>query len=242
MPAKIEAPNIEEKFLRACKLKSGPRILTEGDSWFHLPFPDRNIIDQMIKLMPDAAWYRMEWSGDTAANMFSWNSCVKLRKILKKHRFDYVLLSAGGNDLLDGKRLRRIIGRRGVRKANLARELGILERRFKRVLKFIGTRAKVFAHSYDYAIPSDRPVKIGPLKLVGPWIYPAVKHLSPPMQAVCVMFIINELHSMLATLPLKLVDLRGILGSDGWGDELHPSRSGARKLAVEFKAEIKAET
>src|SRR5215831_1161347 len=73
MPKTEQEPHTRESIFRDnCRLyPRNPKILTEGDSWFDLPFPQRNIIDQLIThYSGEANWLRLEHSGDEATEMF----------------------------------------------------------------------------------------------------------------------------------------------------------------------------
>jgi len=89
------------------KLAAGPKklgILTEGDSWFALPFPSRpNVVDVLIdRFTGKAAWHRLESNGDEARIMGAGEQWETMIKTLSnpKARFDMLLLSAGGNDIV----------------------------------------------------------------------------------------------------------------------------------------------
>ena len=84
-----------------------PRILTEGDSWFDLPFPGRNIVDQLLAHYPDnACWLRLERVGEEATQMFlpqagkGISQVDHLRGMLQEYTFQLLLISAGGNDAI----------------------------------------------------------------------------------------------------------------------------------------------
>ena len=63
----------EDIFIQRTKLfPKLPKILTEGDSWFDLPFPGRNIVDQFITHFPgEACWLCLEHSGDELHQMLA---------------------------------------------------------------------------------------------------------------------------------------------------------------------------
>jgi hypothetical protein len=100
-PPKSKVDEYIEK-LAADPSKTG--ILTEGDSWFALPLPHRpNIVSMLIeKFNGKAAWLRLEDSGDEARIMEAGEQWEKLHKVLTKPkaRFDIIMFSAGGNDIV----------------------------------------------------------------------------------------------------------------------------------------------
>lgn len=79
-------------------------ILTEGDSWFAIPLPSRpNVVEVLIKKFTGkAAWLRLEGNGDEARIMQAGAQWEKTFKLLTKPkaRFDIIMFSAGGNDIV----------------------------------------------------------------------------------------------------------------------------------------------
>jgi len=82
---------------------TGPRIVSEGDSWFHYPLFLDDIIDH---LMEDHAILSLDAAGDTLAQMLQQNEIIRA---VERERASAVLLSAGGNDLFQGGNIANLI-------------------------------------------------------------------------------------------------------------------------------------
>ena len=82
----------------------GLRFVSEGDSWFQYPLVLRDIIDW---LSDDYAILDFAAAGDTLANMK--RGILDIVDALKREKSHGFLLSGGGNDLLDGGRLKLML-------------------------------------------------------------------------------------------------------------------------------------
>ena len=103
----------------------------------------------------------------------------------------------------------------------------------------------VFAHSYCYFEPTGRKAT-GPFGLgsAGPWMRPvlAARGINPATEGPQVArYLVDELHARLQALAAHrtrfiVVDTRAALPADEvhWADEIHPSGTGARRLAQDF--------
>jgi hypothetical protein len=98
----------------------------------------------------------------------------------------------------------------------------------------------IFAHCYDYAIPSGRPAA----GLIGPWLKPsfdfALYDAADAQKVVHDM--IDKFYQMLGGLAsnvannFHVVDTRGTIGPNDWSNEIHPEPDGFYKLAQKFLA------
>ena len=82
---------------------TGPRIVSEGDSWFQYPLFLEDIIDH---LMEDHAVLSLDAAGDTLAQMIQQNEVIRA---VEREGASAVLLSAGGNDLFQGGNIANLI-------------------------------------------------------------------------------------------------------------------------------------
>lgn len=82
---------------------TGPRIVSEGDSWFQYPMFLTDIIDH---LMEDHAVLSHDAAGDTLAQMIQQNEVIRA---VEREGARAVLLSAGGNDLFQGGNIANLI-------------------------------------------------------------------------------------------------------------------------------------
>lgn len=82
---------------------TGPRIVSEGDSWFQYPVFLDDIIDHLLK---DHAVLSLDAAGDTLAGMISQNEVIRA---VAREGAQAVLLSAGGNDLFENGNIANLV-------------------------------------------------------------------------------------------------------------------------------------
>jgi len=180
------------------------RVLAQGDSWFAFPLPvlggARNLVEA-ISTRKRAVAIDLAIVGDTAGNMARGERYAQLRSILaggggeEAIAVAAILLSAGGNDLID--RIGDLVGTltRAARRAGPGEALRtvlaavssgeaahIYDDVLDHVRMLISARdggpsagAPVILHGYAHVTPRDAPALRFPLK-VGPWIW---KRLTP---------------------------------------------------------------
>lgn len=201
------------------------RIMAEGDSWFTIGgVPVCNVLFRLS--LPDwSLVVSLAKPGDTVRSMADLCNNQELVEATSK-RFGYawhaILLSGGGNDLIDYAG--RIVLPKSERPASVsaAQDYVNLER-FAIVLRYIqdGYRkivalrdradsacrnAPIITHTYDYATPNNTPAKLGPITL-GPWLYAAFRDAQVPVSDWNMLsdFLLGELarsiESLQATLP-----------------------------------------
>lgn len=188
----------------------GFRFLAEGDSWFSIgalnPFKSANLL-QEISLTQRSVAVSCALPGDTLKRMVDTRRDPQFVSLLAGARariWDGLLISAGGNDLIDAlqspardgtgapvplaRRLLRTAGEWGLPSMGAARYLSddgwttfstYLAANFEALLK---TRDRgpsqgcpVFMHGY--AVPTPRPSGAGP---VGPWLLPSIVAYAIP--------------------------------------------------------------
>ena len=181
-------------------------ILAEGDSWFHIGgntgfAKERNIIDGVCFNNHHTILLNMALSGDTMSNMSNNITSPEFFRMLKTYSWNGLLLSAGGNDLIDaltsdmnykfkGKVLSII--QSSTDNSNYLNYINTnhldlfcqsLTANYQRFIDYKnGTTNKespVFVHVYDYPTPRNAPAKLFRFKK-GPWIYTALKSQSVP--------------------------------------------------------------
>ncbi len=237
-------------------------ILTEGDSWFAFPLPSRpNIVDVLInRFSSHAAWLRHESNGDESRIMMAGEQWEKLFKTLTrpKMRCDIILLSAGGNDIV-GRCLLTLLRQREswmtwrdcINEQRFQHRLNQIEGAYQELIALrddYHPNAWIFTHDYDRAIPSDKPIRLGPFKL-GPWMKPyleskGIKKTSD--QREIVWFLLDRFSQMLQRIEQSTdrfyhVRTQGTLKTTEWGDEIHPTKEGFEKIADKIQTAIHEE-
>lgn len=215
------------------------KLLAQGDSWFAFPFPllggSRNIIDAISTRTKTVA-IDLSAFGETAEQMAQGRSFAQYRAILAGDGDEApipvaaILLSAGGNDLIDRigdlvglvtRQVKReaapgVAAARSQRRAH-GRVLEVLREEgagqiFDDVIAHLralidareggpSRKAPVIVHGYCHVTPRDAPAMSFPMK-VGPWIW---KRLTPlgytqRQQQEIALTVIDELNRRLAGL------------------------------------------
>lgn len=166
------------------------RILAEGDSWFSLgALPSSNLLFE-LRLNKQAIVVNCATPGDTIRNMAQIGSNLGLAKMLGQrfgYAWDALLLSGGGNDLIDA--LPEILvyppdaaaAEDFIDPAQLAGTLDDIAAGFARIVA-LRDRADspaqgrpIVIHTYDYPTPRNSPARFVTLGLTGPWLYAALR-------------------------------------------------------------------
>ncbi|MDU8929920.1 SGNH/GDSL hydrolase family protein [Alisedimentitalea sp. MJ-SS2] len=136
---------------------TGPKLVSEGDSWFQYPILLKDVIDQLDH---GYAIRSLGAAGDLISDMVAQDELIAT---IAAERPDAVLLSGGGNDLLGEGRLARALHPfdpdREVAdymtpafETMLNEVIGLYRDILRRVVRtFPGL--PVFLHGYDHAIP-----------------------------------------------------------------------------------------
>jgi hypothetical protein len=257
--ARFQASEREARYRRAREFGLPP-VITEGDSWFSYEL-FLNIVDR-IDDTKRFAIKRLESSGDTIAHMIGHTPTASgiraLTKVVQAERPIFLFFSGGGNDIV-GPELRDAIQPFHAQRnpenyldtkkwRDLIKNLRV---GFNVLIEAIGPRCSIFAHGYDYLIPSNREVKIFPgVPGPGPWVWPEMTRagidiVDPDLQRAIGRAMIDEFNDkVLAPLEQTFsgffthVDLRNTLGDDEWQNEIHATKNGFQKLATRFLATV----
>lgn len=240
------------------------RILAEGDSWFSLRgIPTSNLL-VTLDLPGQAIIVSYAQPGDTIRMMGDMvkNEGVK-RMTGKKFGYDWhaILLSGGGNDLIDDAK--RIIKKSTGGNSNvpaaycdesaLQQTLLDVSNGYTQIVKWRDRKGStcpgcpIITHTYDWTTPRNAPARFFGLKLKGPWLYKALiqAQVPKPMWIPVSDYLLGRLgqtiESLESSLPnfkvaktqgtLVRAELDTTLFSNDWADEIHPSMKGYDKLA-----------
>lgn len=260
MPKAIVPKSKVEEYMERLSADPGKvGILTEGDSWFAFPLPARpNIVDVLIKRFSGkAAFMRLEGNGDEGRIMLAGEQWERMFKVLTKAkaRFDIILFSAGGNDIVSRCLLPLLRQREPwmgwqdcINEERFARRMAQIEGAYHELLALrddYHPAAWVFTHDYDRVIPSDKSIQVGPLKL-GPWMKPYLDQkgiTDPDDQRQIMGFMLERFAQMIQKLEQSYdrfyhVRTQGTLAATEWGDEIHPTKIGFEKIAAKIQAGI----
>lgn len=246
------------------------RLLAEGDSWFSLgALPSSNLLFD-LKLARQSIVVNCATPGDTIRNMGQIAHNIGLSRMLRAgYRWDALLVSGGGNDLIDG--LDRVLVARpaaGAPSAACIDEAGLeavledIAAGYRKLVRardeHLGPEVPIIIHTYDYPTPRPSPARFFSVGLAGPWLYEALKATQiPPAQWPEVSdLIMCRLAEWLTEMPARngfsafhVVETRDTLRrakpgeffeSGDWRNEIHPSNAGYVKLGKKLANKINA--
>lgn len=233
-------------------------LLAQGDSWFDFPLPvfiGSDVLVHLRSLPNGPAILSLAHRGEAAEDLLGVHKLNRFVKALENQAqngvFDAILFSGGGNDLV-GDQFR--IWLRNARDVQEDPDHGLNEERVEAALQLIraayedliiarnkvaseqGTRIPIFAHSYDFAIPSN----VGVCN-VEPWLWPGLndRGWSAETGEKIVRNLLTRFSALLDIISNNdpefiHVKTQGSLMRTDWSDELHPTPEGFAKIAVEF--------
>lgn len=255
---KFEDPGTRESRYRK-ELKQFPDcvgLIAEGDSWFAFPSPLRtNLIEQLQQLNGNsAAIWTLARNGDTAQEIMFGQQYETLRRLfsdmtLPLHGF---LFSAGGNDVV-GENLPNFLNtfQRGmnwmdcINQQYLEYRFADLARAYQRLADLRDAykpQTYIFTHAYDYAIPSGKRVRVLLFSLGG-WLQDQflTKGISDAeMQKAIVTHLLERFAGLMKEFQAQhprviYIETQGTLKDNEWGDELHPTTAGFKRMAAKFQ-------
>ncbi|MEM6796524.1 MAG: hypothetical protein AAF725_21305 [Acidobacteriota bacterium] len=238
-----------------------PVVLSEGDSWFSFADVIGRLDNPNDRDGEQRAWalLRREKNGDEIVSMLSGGQRSLLRQDLERWPLDAVLFSGGGNDII-GPDLLSLLrpfepgmsARDLIAFSRFGRRLRQIQDCYRELLDLVsdaGIEAKVFVNSYDYVVPSDRPVRLLGAGVAGPWMLPFFERRRIPEQLYrpIARLLIDSFAAAVDAVAsesrgferLVRVETRGLLTADDWSDEIHPNRAGAFKVAEAFEKSLR---
>jgi hypothetical protein len=174
------------------------RILAEGDSWFSInAVPGTNLLKALTFEHPTIILNIAE-PGDTILRMSTLVKNPWMQKFIVERNFasqwDLLLLSGGGNDLIDsvGAILKRpaAVGSAApedyVDEGELGRLITSVQDGFRRLAALRDAPGSTCAgkpivtHTYDFPTPRPSPGRFLYLNTLGPWLLPALEAKQAP--------------------------------------------------------------
>lgn len=243
--------------------KNRKNIITEGDSWFGYPSntflmgQGSNIVDHVAATNKYNV-LRLESNGDEASSIMTSQQRHQLIEILsllsqKQYPIHHILFSGGGNDIVGKDDMPFFLNTyiNGMN-ANDCIKWSRLNIRMSQIeiayAELIAIRdelckdTKILTHGYDYLIPNGIPASfLGGAIKSGPWIKPFLDQKGIPvaLHNEIVKLIIDRLNEVLDGLQkhnsnFHKVELRGLLNSADWINEIHPTSAGFKTVAGKF--------
>jgi hypothetical protein len=232
-----------------------PVIISDGDSWFSFPI-HANTVDNLDDMAQrKISLLRLEKDGATALQIVGGKEKAKLAEYLHRYPVNALLFSGGGNDVV-GEDLLPLLKQRqpGMTWQQCINEMTAVPRidGIRSVyLDLVHLRnenrpdCKIYIHGYDWAIPTGVGAEMWGIK-VGPWMRPYLEQkgiTDPGDQRAIIRELLRRFNVMLAGIAQQpnvvLVETPGTLADNEWNDELHPSRTGFKKIAGKFRDKLK---
>lgn len=242
--------------------------LAEGDSWFSLSdilspsFLYR--FGNNVPLKQSTLIVNCSYPGDTLARMVDWSKNRNFPNLLARKKFgwkwDGILLSGGGNDIIDATLspagiLQRCANPAGIQDFIVGDAMTVLEEHLKYNFRYlVGLRDNseieenrtipIFFHTYGYPTPRNAPASVS-----GPWLYKAFNQMGIPTHYWNALSdaLMDKLADMLRSFAgistnLRLIDTlnnvtlnranAGDTGNSGdWLNEIHLNNNGKDKVA-----------
>lgn len=215
-------------------------ILSDGDSWFSIGGATSSVLLELQRLNEREYEDKMliincAYPGDTLRSISKVFEDVYFSKLLHVDygtKWDAILISAGGNDLIENLQQEKLYID--------VDELKSYYRSFFSKLKNLGQNCKVLTHGYS--MPKIRYRKL--FWKLGPWIGPALDKIEPDRTIHHVLFylLMKALHDGLKQLEREFPFFHALLPDYSyksltkWQNEIHPKagEGGYRTVAKAF--------
>jgi hypothetical protein len=197
-------------------------ILAEGDSWFTIAaIPSSNLLLE-LRLAKSAQVFNLAYPGDTIKHMTAIARNDDLLRYLAKRNFAYqwdaLLLSGGGNDLIDN--VASLVRAQAPAASDPSQPesyvdltllnalLASIQDGYASIVALrdsadsLSRNAPVVVHTYAYPTPRNAPATFLVAPVRGPWFYPVLKDsgLSAAMQMGIADVVIDRLAAALREL------------------------------------------
>ncbi|MFN0318358.1 MAG: hypothetical protein ACKVQA_25315 [Burkholderiales bacterium] len=245
------------------------KLLAEGDSWFSMgSIPVENLL-LALEFETPAIVVNIAEPGDEIVKMADPRRVKLFQRLVGPGQFAYswtaILLSGGGNDLIDqapdilrsGNTVAACINQTQLRQcmssiAGAYRALAAIRDQSTK-----NAQCPMIVHTYDFPTPRNAPALFFGHKIVGPWLYD--DFVAKAIPEALWNPITDQLIDTLATTIMGLasgakaipgfhvIDTRKTIvraepgtkkKSGDWRNEIHPDRGGYKKLAAKLRAAI----
>jgi hypothetical protein len=225
-----------------------PDILCEGDSWYSYPLlPAGNLINEIDAVfLGGRTIFNTAETGDRIVNILNGASRDRfIGNLCGYPTVKAILFSGGGNDFIGNLLNMLEPDCSGKTTAASCFRMAEMDAQYQRISnayrELISLRniyrpgVPIVTHQYDYAIPSDKGVF-----WFGSWVKPRLEHVKVPahLHLDISTMLIDRFIATLAALEdsqFIVIPTAGTLLPGDWQDEIHPNRSGIRKIVAKFE-------
>jgi len=236
MPSSKEIKDFEKGIERH---PERPRVVCFGDSWFNYPFQTSDLNKQLEKLYRKSYFYNESVLGRESGELKKLRP--RLQRLLQRYRFDALLLSMGGNDVV-GSELRQFIKQeqepqnagtrawgnipalvnRHIHLASFESALRYIASDYQQIIDLRNLESpdcEIVMHNYDYPWPDGKSYTLLGRKLAGPWIQPFMEEVGVndfASQRIICSWLIDQFTEVQRALAngnprVRCVDSRGLL-------------------------------
>lgn len=214
---------------------SGKIIVSEGDSWFQYPIKLYDVIDH---ISDKYAVYSLGAAGDWLKNIIEQDDYLNA---IRRENASIFLISGGGNDLVGGERLKRLIKpfEAGLSPENyLGKEfvafVDQIESQYRSLFDSVYQtfpEVKILCHGYDYTIPNSGKWFGIPMEKIGI----TDKQLQQEIARNITDRFNNLMHNISKDYAtVTYVNCKNVVKDNRWYDELHPNNAGFKDVADKF--------
>lgn len=236
------------------------KMLAEGDSWFAYPrrFIHFGASSNIVQILAERDYYVIYSTasiGDEVASMMTGEQKFGFTKRLGTNKFDVILFSGGGNDIVGKYDFDLFLRPRQssdqwqecIDIERLDNKLDLIESVYvelmERVIYYsVNPEVRVVSHNYDFCVPSPEGYELFDLFPIGEsWIYPFLMEKNftdGDEQEAVIRFMLERFGARLARVQQKypgklfVADTQGTLSADQWRNEIHPSPDGFRMIST----------
>lgn len=223
-------------------------IICEGDSWFgHYTWSSHNaVLGSIFKILQakDKSNDNVVWgvvdiaaASDTLRNIVKHNQ--EFESILESGNVKCVLLSAGGNDIIE--ELDILLNQEGLNEVALDVEMAKIKARYTDIVNVVNDEnIPIFTHSYAYFCNFGECGSLTKFSKECPWIENVMKNnnLSEEYTYNALAGMLDLFYSTINNINgITIADTRESLGVKDeykkslWHDEIHPTKTASNKIA-----------
>jgi V8-like Glu-specific endopeptidase len=219
------------------------KIVAEGDSWFQYPILLNDVIDHLMA-EEDLAILCFSGAGDLLKDMVA---KAEFNEALRTENPNFFLISGGGNDLVAGSGLKRLLRTPDasfqpfdlINWVELALFKAQIVRDYTQLFGDVLTQApaiNILCHGYSYPVPNRGRWLGGPMESVG--------IVDRQVQQEVIRIIFDEINAAIRNVAESFpkaahyLDVKSVVPAHGWYDELHPISKYYGAVAAVFKEKI----
>lgn len=233
-------------------------ILAEGDSWMRYA-AGFSVIWHLEKIDKRNRICALASPGDELSEIVYGKQLKRLERELRRgpgrnRKYDVLIFSAGGNDLLGKGRfgnylkpyVKGMTPKQVLDARILSKALDLLDVGYSKLLQLRAKKSpktKIYINSYDFAQPGK-----GGVCGRGPWMEPGLVDagVPPKMWSDVAAEFLKLYRKRLKKLEKDnkrfiVMETQGVLEVNEWANEIHPTKNGFKKIARVFQNKLESD-